>query len=546
MHAFNSPYGTNSKSHIARSNSTSELFNLTADMNTTSYHHMPKKHHHYRTPSYQSNTNYINNADFSISNDHAYKKKLTPYQVQRVKMQKSFMFPNGENFTPKIHHSKKRTQSLRSFTRHGNISSNSINSIQTYNDSYQRKNVSNLSLHARANMTDINNPSKAQSPVNSKKSSSDSDNSMKDENQSIITLPTTESDSQEITKPVYLEHSTHSVIANQLSAKNKIVATPIKKLSMKRPKTASSESLPSKSEMPAPIEKSKKTSGGFKLGSLFKKLFGGSSSHKKRKLNDEKVIVPPSTKIEEPEPVIKMDDIPFSLDPVISEDNNDDLMDTDLIFDSILLKVNNGKASSPTRKLTNMEKKAPLIQKSSENSIEEPYQDANFIDHNLVNDFAKLGDFINLSINDDTNQPPPRSTKRPTLESKRTASEFYNTQSNIIKRLQTEFGVVLIGERPTCNAYISENQISILKPTNTAANTKSSRKTVQFTEQVYLTNTYSVTDYERKDILFKKRMAMLMQGDRQFFDSVKKELNHYKRHEMPVHQDMRSYTQFFD
>ena len=538
MQEYNSPYGTNSESHIPRSNSTSELFNLTAEMKTISHHHSLKRNNN-TSISYKSNGNYANNTDFSIStNQYAHKKKLTPYQLQRVKMQKSFMFPNGENFTPKINHSKKRTQSLRSFTKHSNFSSGSINSTRTFKDSYNRRqNLSNLSLQTKSNQMDIVRPIKAQSPVNSKKSSSDSDNSMKDENQSIITVPTTESESQEITKPIYLPSTTSAsdVIA-------KALAPPVKKVSMKRAKTESSESLPSRNDTNATIEKNNKSTGGIKLGSIFKKLFGGSSSNKKRKLNNEKKIVTPPPKIERPDPVFKMDDISLSLDPIITEDNSDDLMDTDLIFDSILLKVNNGKTSSPTKKFKKIETKAPLIQKSSEDSIEEPYQDTNFIDHNLVNDFAKLGDFINLSITDDCNQPPPRSTKRPTLESKQTASEFYNAQPNIIRRLQNEFGIVLIDEKPICNAYVSENQISILKSTTNS----STSKTVQFTNKVYLTNTYSVTDYERKDELFKRRMAMLMQGDRLFFDSVKKELNHYKRHEMPVHQDMRSYTQFFD
>ena len=544
MQVYNSPYGTNSESHIPRSNSTSELFNLTADMKTASHyhHHHTLKKHHNTSISYKSNGIYADNTDFSISTNHAYKKKLTPYQLQRAKMQKSFMFPNGENFTPKTNHSKKRTQSLRSFTKHSNFSSGSINSTQTYNDSHHRcrQNVSNLSLQTKPNQIDIVRSTKAQSPVNSKKSSSDSDNSMKDENQSIITVPTTESDSQEITKPIYLPNSTASTSTPNLTSN--VPVPPVKRVSMKRPKTASSESLPSKNDSNTNIEKNKKSSSGLKLGSIFKKLFGSSSSHKKRKLNNEKKVVTPPPKIEKTEPIFKMDDISLSLDPIITEDNSDDLMDTDLIFDSILLKVNNGKTSSPTKKFKKIETKAPLIQASSKDSIEEPYEDTNFIDHNLVNDFAKLGDFINLSITDDVNQPPPRSTKRPTLESKQTASEFYNAQPNIIKRLKNEFGVVLIDERPICNAYISGNQISILKSTAHS----STSKTVQFTNQVYLTNTYSVTDYERKDILFKKRMAMLMQGDRLFFDSVKKELNHYKRHEMPVHQDMRSYTQFFD
>ncbi|CAB4255731.1 similar to Saccharomyces cerevisiae YER158C Protein of unknown function, has similarity to Afr1p [Maudiozyma barnettii] len=605
MQDGNSPYiGGSSfgQNHIARSNSTSDLFNLTADIQHKNTHPMKKiyhtqsmngsnfNHHHH-------NNNTIVDKDFCISTNHATKKKLTPYQVQRQKMQKSFMFPNGENFTPKRskHYSMNYNDENSNFITHRNSSSTSINSAPTFN--YPRSNsltittnknqtimkqkkLSTWSLNLQdtpiAPLSSSSSPNvmkdimeiKAQSPVNSKKSS-DSDNSMKEDNQSNNTLPTTNSDievlQENIVKPIVLSDkisspsidlTTNVSLSLAKTNSNVTLSKPSEKTeplklrkSSKRPKTSSSESLPVVKD--AEIRKKKTSSNGLKFGSFFKKLFGGNSSsnekHKKRKLNKstkmETKSNPPKieTDLEKSSPIIE--DITLSLD--IENEIDDNLMDTDLIFDSILLKMNNGKTTKPTTKSKKVEKLTVLAPRLENTSFENSCEDPNFVDHSLVNDFAKLGNFINLSISDDINQPPPRSSKRPTLESKKTASEFYNAQPNIIKRLQNEFGIVLIGETPS-KQISSKTERSILKRSCQKSTVEKNNIGVRFTNEVYLTNTYSLSEYERKDKGFKKRMTLLMQRDRTFFDSVKKELNYYKSHEMAVHQDMKQFTQFFD
>ncbi|SMN21137.1 similar to Saccharomyces cerevisiae YER158C Protein of unknown function, has similarity to Afr1p [Maudiozyma saulgeensis] len=593
MQTYNSPYANRSLSslkqnHIARSNSTSDLFDLTADMKHKNIHSTKKKSNNqvYHMESITMNNNKNIDNDFYITNNHATKKKLTPYQVQRQKMQKSFMFPNGENFTPK--RSKHYKNCRNNFTKNENVSTTSINSAPTIN--FQRSNslatssnrtqmimkhkkLSTWSLNIQDKTINNGMPDimevKAQSPVTSKKSS-DSDNSMKDDSQSNNTLPTTDSDieilQENIIKPIVLSEknmSSPSVdltnnVSLSLTNKDSNEASPPKvtdkvetkiRKSSKRHEISSSESLTAANNIEMP--KKKRSSSGLKLSTFFRRIFGGNSSlnesHKKRKLNkpNENVV---SSKLEKNEaekekPMQLVEDITLSLDLENEIDNN--LMDTDLIFDSILLKMNNGKTTTLNAKPKKIENFTPIVSQKEIPSVDNSCQDPNFVDHNLINDFAKLGNFINLSISDDINQPPPRSSKRPTLDSKRTASEFYNSQQNIIRRLQNEFGIVLMDETPSKETS-SSGKRTILKIPSHVNNKGTNKKSVQFTDKVYLTNTYSLTEYERKDRGFKRRMTLLMQGDRTFFDSVKKELNYYKSHEMAVHQDMKQYTQFFD
>lgn len=592
MTTRSSPYITANGSHIARSNSTSELFNLSGNM-------IPKSRSQKKRPTSRdfgmhSEVSSLTNrkrrhnslggsvpvdSDFSVSASHASRKKLTPYQIQRKKMQKSFQFPNGENFTPKNHSvmSKKNnsTTSLRSLPGQRMQRTSSINSITSLPIQHTRSGPAPLGPRAPRNNpvfgSHLNNSTlslKAQSPVNSKKSS-ESDNSMKDslkgDSHSNDTIPTSDSAEPDTAtgsasvKPILLLPNSTSMpdlsIRRGSMVTNKPEQPVIRVTSVQQPTSpltkvhSAVETKKKMVEEEKSQHKSKKrpSSSISGFGQFFKKLFGGKSksSPKKRKVEPKPVTKPSSTVQPTKTKVVKdvtLDDISLTLDiePTVPEN----LMDTDLVFDSLLLKMNSPKDSKRKAVIRDQIDETPESAEKLNFVADDASNEPNYVDHDLVNDFAKLGNFINLSISDDSVVVPPRSSKRPTLVNKRHVSDFYNTQATTVSRLEQHFGNVLVDAVPPKSAT-STIVKSILVASLIEKESKTSVKTVKFNTDVYMTSTYSPLEYSRKDKRFRKRMMTLMQGDLKFFEEVKKELNYYKRNEMQVHDQMRQYTQYF-
>ncbi|GMM55552.1 Afr1 protein [Maudiozyma humilis] len=593
MSVPSSPYLTANGSHIARSNSTSELFSLSGNMIPASRSH--KKRPTSRDFGMHSEVSSLSDrkrrhnglggpvpidSDFSVSASHASRKKLTPYQIQRNKMRKSFQFPNGENFTPRKHTvmTKKNNSStsLRSLPGVSMQRSGSMVSTASLPVPHSRSVPVSLGPRPpRSNVpfkSHLNNEIdslKAQSPVNSKKSS-ESDNSMKDslkgDSHSNDTVPTSDSAVSDTIPPVgnvkpivILPNSVSMPDVTLRSATSRAEAfqhpiTRVKSVQDESPKIVKEPSVvPTIKEN----DKTEKTQGKSKkrssssisgFGQFFKKLFGGKSKSSPKKRKVEPAVVKKDPVPETNKPVkskvkkeTTFDDISLKLD--IEPNASENLMDTDLVFDSLLLKMNSPKEGKRRAIVNNCVDEPSNTAEKLNFTVEEKSADPNTVDYDLVNDFAKLGNFINLSISDDSMAVPPRSSKRPTLVNKRHASDFYNNQPTIVSRLEQQFEKVLVDEVPPKQTIMTTTKSILVGPR--VDSTKSETKNVTFNCDVYMTSTYSPTEYSRKDKRFRKRMMTLMQGDLKFFEEVKRELNYYKMNEMPVHDSMRQYTQFF-
>lgn len=601
MNSYNRSNTIPSNLKIPRSSSTSDLFDLGANTHfeMISHANLPKKRRHlFVLPSNLNNKssmrndysiNHLKNVPLNIDNfeipkKYSTQKKLTQYQLQRQKMKRSFMFPNGENFTPKKYNDKSLKPRRKIIS--ANLKHNLSNSLKNGSDVNIRKSISMTSIpntpsYHRRNYSDSVNYSPQfinktnnftlntvylQSPVNSKKST-DTENCMKESLNSDIqsdnTLLSEDCDQNDIfkpmTKPLIMLHvptsgkivkpdvitpkssSSETVTKkdSSIESENKRMTNPPKETitsitkskEIKKRKTNPPEESITSITKPKEIKK-RNVASGSKLSSFFKKIWGGSSDSHNTKHKLHAPIHVNSTKSDDGVEVdTVLESISITLD--IDKETHEDLMDTDLIFDSLLLKVNNPKLLKSINRPVIVEKSEFTAEVSDDISDELSVEDTNFVDYGLINDFAKLGEFINLSISENENSIPPRSTKRPQLRSKECASSFYNAQPNIVKRLQAQFDTVLFDNVHSALSHVSSNDSNV--------------KTVRFANEVYLTDTYSPFDYERRDHKFREKMVNLMQGSNLiFFENVKRELNEYKRNEMIIHEQMTQYTQFFD
>ncbi|GAV47476.1 hypothetical protein ZYGR_0H03190 [Zygosaccharomyces rouxii] len=255
-----------------------------------------------------------------------------------------------------------------------------------------------------------------------------------------------------------------------------------------------------------------------------------------------------------------------SLTPSL-EAEEDVLMDTDLVFDSLLLKADSNHPSTWNRqrdlqlKLQTLAspKKSPTDEKEGEsfssnsNSLvtRQTDDDESNVDYELIQEFSKLGNYIegpsnaieqNKALKNQeippstdlphTTLPPRRSPRRPNLPNKSLVQSFYghdDSNTRIIKRLQKNWDNVHFDSAPPLT-------------TNGGAREKSLR----FAQDVYVKDTWSPVEYFRSDKLFiKERRRMMQLENSGFVNSIKRELNEYKRDEMAVHIDSAKFTHFF-
>lgn len=255
-----------------------------------------------------------------------------------------------------------------------------------------------------------------------------------------------------------------------------------------------------------------------------------------------------------------------SLTPSLESDE-DVLMDTDLVFDSLLLKADSNHPSSWNRQ-RDLQLKLQTLASPDDSTIirgnressnpnpkplakQETDDDDSNVDYELVQEFSKLGNFIegpsngiekneNLSVFEDpaairsqqVTLPPQRSPKRPKLPSKNLAQSFYghyDSDTRLIKRLQENWNDIRFDSAPPST-------------TNEGFHDKSLR----FAQDVYVKDTWAPVEYHRSDKLFiKDRRRMMRLENSGFINSIKRELNEYKRNEMAVHIDSANFTHFF-
>lgn len=248
-----------------------------------------------------------------------------------------------------------------------------------------------------------------------------------------------------------------------------------------------------------------------------------------------------------------------SLTPSL-EAEEDVLMDTDLVFDSLLLKADSNRPSawnrqrdlqlklqtlaSPEQSPTDGKEREPLVKEETDDN------DSN-VDYELIQEFSKLGSYIegpsngiepdkNPKILEDqatthiprSNSPPQRSPRRPSLPSKDLAQSFYchyDSSTRMIKRLQENWDNIHFDSAPPV-----------------MANGGSREKSLRFAHDVYVKHTWSPIEYFRSDKRFiRERRRMMQLENSGFVNSIKRELNEYKRDEMAVHIDSAKFTHFF-
>ncbi|AQZ17908.1 AFR1 (YDR085C) and YER158C [Zygosaccharomyces parabailii] len=236
------------------------------------------------------------------------------------------------------------------------------------------------------------------------------------------------------------------------------------------------------------------------------------------------------------------DDCKISL--TTSLENEDDvLMDTDLVFDSLLLKADSSSTSS-WKKQQDLQLKLQALaspeksQQGKEASLRKQTseEDDPNVDYELVREFSKLGSYIEAPTITPTSgrfpNLPQRSPRRPSLPNKHLAKSFYDqdySENKLIKRLQKNWGTIHFDSTPPV-----------------ATNEGVREKSLRFAEDVYVKDTWSPEDYLRSDKNFiKDRRRMMQLENSGFIQSIKLELNEYKRHEMPVHCDSTKFTHFF-
>lgn len=499
---------------------------------------------------------------------------LTPYQLQRKQMKDPFQFPNGENFTP-------RNQLPRS------SSSSALSkgpALQPLSRSQSMNSLPPRPVQLQKQFVVV-----APSPMPGSGSSSSSYNSMKDHSGSDSTnqssRPSTHSSNTNLPStagkprsPLALgielqlpKESPRTVLSPRESILNR--STSVKRKNSNTPSDGKENSNKSP----------KKNGSSSRLGNFFKKIFSRHSSRssspapsltssrigvkKKRLRVDPNVPVPSpqedSAKSKPPKSVgeeFKSAATEGGSKPIFkvglendssAEDENDDdgddpLMDTDLVFDSLLLKADSNRPSAIQKQIDLGKKMKEMRSSEAESSRElvsvhsrrEKSSEESNIDYELISEFSRLGKFIEKCDARPENWPsnlPLRSPRRPNIGTKDSARSFYRpsrkdlgSSHNLIDRLYREWKVVHLDASIQSKKALLED------------------KELRFGEDIYVNDTWSPIDYERSDKKFIRNRRRLMQlKDKGFIETIKSELNEYKRNDMIVHQESTQYTHFF-
>lgn len=511
---------------------------------------------------------------------HPANNLLTPYQLQRRQMKSSFQFPNGENFTPRNRLGAPLPRSNSA------ISLNNSKGSPLYASS-RSQSMNSLPLKVDR----LPNPmivASSSSPVTSASSTS-SNNSMREHSSSDSTNlssgPSTHSSSTALVKDAISQgdfvkkkpsvsisvHSQNTIQVDKNDIKVKTNAQPKSKKSKLgnffRRIFFSSSSSSSSSSFPS------SSSSSFIAPSVRSSLLISTKKREKRRKEEPETSISSITTLpvttDLPKEKLKAETSPSKKSNSIAEDGfsvglsdndgNDDeeddddddmLMDTDLVFDSLLLKANSNRQSS-LQKQNDLHKKLQKLT-SSDNSydvVAEQKKESNAnleeesaIDYELIAEFSKLGEYIDQTpINATTSSPhlPPRSTRRPTLANKESARSFYHpnhvgsdSSEELLRRLYRDWKAVHIDD--------THSPFAEVKPLD------SKLKTLRFSGDIYVNDTWSPLEYQRSDKKFIKNRRRMMQLENEgFIQEIKIELNEFKRSDMIVHEESVQFTHYF-
>ncbi|QID83428.1 cytoskeletal protein [Saccharomyces pastorianus] len=490
-------------------------------------------------------------------------KKLTPYQMQRSKMKTSFQFPNGEVFKPKpegrnstsskkISLSSKNPFSFRFGQKEGSASLenlpakvSSAPNMETFQDTDSLNSDSSVPSTTKSSIASSSPISTVNTPTSCTESHTDDDDGFENKTVTI---------SYSFQNAVTETHNSH-----------------IEKLNMLNEKEAK---LPTK---PGPRERKNKANSGYRrneckksssrlnLGSVLKKLWSSSGKsntkpnkkYPKKKLDPDDDIADHFVELPDMENDIELMNATLNS---IEIDDDETLMDANSIFDDLLSKENS-KCDSRQKQLEIRQKlheTAPNDHTDTfhRNLKEKSINDALF-DKTIIEDFSKLGEYII----DTRNQPPPRSTKRPSLDNNESARHFYSMPTDSRQPLfgtissPMDIGNDIIDRLRNDWEYIRFDDCGNSPPKSSSSNVEavskpSKKKGVRFAEEVCLASTWSPNVYERANpefIMNRHRLLWMMKVNpsmNKAMNEVKLELNYFKRNEMVVHKNSKCFTHY--
>ena len=473
-------------------------------------------------------------------------KRLTPYQLQRRQMQQSFLFPNGESFTPKkdISYLKRsrseqhlpmaQRQHQHSVPKRTSLMLHQLENRIPHSASFSNfKELENqFPLYSPVSKQDIEIPEIDAGPILESSTSEEILKEGNDEADTVLGGSATTTSSNDTDYSIDLNLSNERLKKLKISSPTKVETTNTNTSTIKRGKSISK----------------------LRFGSLFKKLWGNKSSNSN---SDQKNPIPANKQQKRPKvqkassptqnegspckktkivdstddylfdnkiSLLQIKDGNFLNDVTAAYENNNAelLLDIDLVFDNLLLKStsNSFVNGSPTREegvnRINLSMSSPNLTKQRVSSP----------------------------------RFPPRSKHRPQLVTKESAMSFYKQidenvselEEKIITRLNRQWDSVQIDDP---NTSIFDSSLESSRSTTTSGDSKI-QKAFRFANEIHVSNTWSAIEYERSDPKFRYNHRRLLQSNnRQELSKVKYELNCYKKNEMVVNQYSIQNTHFF-
>ncbi|QHS72303.1 Afr1p [Saccharomyces paradoxus] len=514
------------------------------------------------------------NNDYNYANHYqnprntlAVYKELTPYQLQRSRMKTSFQFPNGEIYKPKpdgkcSHSLRKaslnpRNSFLFKFSEKKD-SSSSKDSVNPYNAASILP-TSHTDINDGLNSLELNTsvPSTIKGSL-----SSTSPISAVNTLRSLTESQTDDDDSYE-NKTVTISYCFQNMV-NEDRGDHMEKLYPSTKEKIKSPTKSGLLDRRKKTILGTERNSCKKSPSRLKLGSVLKKFWytsrNSNTRHSKNDMKRKKIpvddIITHSDENFEIESDIELMDA--NLDGIEIDDDKT-LMDTDSIFDDLLSKEDN-KYDSRRKQLEIRQKLHETLPnddgKTSCRDTEKDNIKDVLIDETIIEDFSKLGDYII----DTRNQPPPRSSKRPSLNDNESARHFYNISTDLRESLSNPISLPIHVGSDMVNRlrndweYIKfedrRNSLSDSSFSNAGTASKPIKKDVRFAKEVYLASTWSSNAYERANpefIMNRHKLLWMMKvhpSMNSAMEEVKLELNSYKKNEMVVHENSKCFTHY--
>ncbi|SCU87434.1 LAFA_0E06700g1_1 [Lachancea sp. 'fantastica'] len=321
-----------------------------------------------------------------------------------------------------------------------------------------------------------------------------------------------------------------------------------------------------------------KRSSSSRISSFFRKLLPTKKSKKetvesrpaffKRKtssLAEAKLVETPSISVSRPSHSPSNENVTFSEKAEVKEvdmddandgdnevdefdDDDDQLLDIDLVFDSLLLKNDHPITTAPKARETPQQAISRDAEPSKPVDKNQTTTEESNIDYGLIEEFSRLGSFIADGYQPPENSlvmsPPPRSLRRPLLANKESVAGFYRKHSSENKTSDPDERLDANLKREWENVYY-DTVIAIVAVHQQPVKEVQPKK-LRFGQAVYVKDTYAANDYERSDKKFiRARRRMMQTQNMAFIQAVKHQLNDFKREEMKVHNESLKNTHYF-